>query len=168
MRWNLLISLAYTLELLQKRKSGVFMKKLFFIFLLQITILLLVACSGAGGLALFRYKSEGNIYDYSSIGESEPYTMTQNEPLSILQGSTERQWFNTKFNEFKNVSSFPFDQHFLAGLCSTNDRYLFIITAYNIATNSFMELPQRTTYQSLQLHYMKKLPTKTVPWMNYF
>ena len=146
MRWNLLIPLAYTLELLQKRKSGGFMKKLFFIFLLQITILLLVACSGAGGLALFRYKSEGNIYDYSSIGESEPYTMTQNEPLSILQGSTERQWFNTKFNEFKNVSSFPFDQHFLAGLCSTNDRYLFIITAYNIATNSFMELPQRTTY----------------------
>ena len=35
------------------------------------------ACSGAGGMAAFRYVSEGKTYDYSAIGVDAPYKMTQ-------------------------------------------------------------------------------------------
>lgn len=88
------------------------------------------SCSGAGGMAALRYPTEGNVYDYSSIGIADPYKMTANEPLSSLQSSSERQWFNDKFLEFKDVESMPFDQHLLAALCAEEGRYLFITGSY--------------------------------------
>ena len=88
------------------------------------------ACSGAGGMAMFRYSSEGHTYDFSSIGSDAAYTFGDNEPLSSLQSGAERHWFNDNFKEFSNVNKFPFDQHMLASLYAGRDRYLFIISSY--------------------------------------
>lgn len=88
------------------------------------------SCSGSGGMASFRYKSEGKTYDYSTIGVAAPYAMTANEPLSSLQSSSERHWFNDNFLNFKDVNVLPFDQHLLAALCADSDRYLFITGSY--------------------------------------
>jgi endo-1,4-beta-xylanase len=88
------------------------------------------SCSGSGGMASFRYKSEGKTYDYSGIDVAAPYTMTTNEPISSLQSSSERQWFNDKFLEFDTANALPFDQHLLAALCAEEDRYLFITGSY--------------------------------------
>lgn len=88
------------------------------------------ACSGAGGMAAFRYVSEGKTYDYSSIGVTTPYKMTRNEPLGSLQSSAERHWFNDNFLQFRHVNYLPFDQHLLAALCAGPDRYLFITGSY--------------------------------------
>ncbi len=85
------------------------------------------SCSGAGGLALYRYKSEGKTYDFSSKGGSARYTYDQNEPLGSLQASGEQGWFNGRFMEFKAENQIPVDQHMLASLCVNPNRYLFII-----------------------------------------
>ena len=85
------------------------------------------SCSGAGGLALYRYKSEGKSYDFSSKGGSSRYTYDQNEPLGSLQASGEQGWFNGRFMEFKAENQFPVDQHMLAAMCCDPNRYLFII-----------------------------------------
>lgn len=85
------------------------------------------SCSGAGGLALYRYMSEGKTYDFSSKGASSRYTYGQNEPLGSLQSSGERGWFNNRFLEFKDAKQFPMDQHMLGSLVADPDRYLFII-----------------------------------------
>lgn len=87
-------------------------------------------CSGAAGMASFRYVSEGKVYDYSSLGMSDPYVMTANEPLGSLQSSMERHWFNDNFVKFREVEALPFDQHLLAALCAEEGRYLFIIGSY--------------------------------------
>lgn len=88
------------------------------------------ACSGAGGMAAFRYVSEGKAYDYSALGIDKPYKMTANEPLGSLQSSAERHWFNDNFLKFKHVDYLPFDQHLLAALCADANRYLFITGSY--------------------------------------
>ena len=85
------------------------------------------SCSGAGGLAMFRYTSEGKTYDFSSKGASSSYTYGQNEPLGSLQSTSERGWFNNKFLTYSSVNQLPFDQHYLASLAADSDRYLFII-----------------------------------------
>lgn len=88
------------------------------------------ACSGAGGMAAFRYVSEGKTYDYSALGIESPYTMSANEPLGSLQSTAERHWFNDNFLKFKSVNYLPFDQHLLAALCADPARYLFITGSY--------------------------------------
>ena len=85
------------------------------------------SCSGAGGLALYRYKSEGKSYDFSSKGGSSRYTYDSNEPLSNLQSSGEQGWFNNRLLEFRSESQLPVDQHMLASLCADPNRYLFMI-----------------------------------------
>lgn len=85
------------------------------------------SCSGAGGLAIYRYQSEGKTYDFSTKGASSAYTYTKNEPLSSLQASGEKGWFNDKFCEIGKVTSMPLDQHLLAALCADENRYMFII-----------------------------------------
>ena len=85
------------------------------------------SCSGAGGLALYRYSSVGKTYDFSSKGGSSSYTYKENEPLSSLQASGEQGWFNDRFMEFRSGNAFPMDQHMLGSLCADPNRYLFII-----------------------------------------
>ncbi|HOC35240.1 MAG TPA: dockerin type I repeat-containing protein, partial [Ruminococcus flavefaciens] len=85
------------------------------------------SCSGAGGIALYRYRSQGKTYDFSSKGASSNYTYTENEPLGSLQASGEQAWFNGNFMQFRDVNNLPMDQHMLGSLCCDPDRYLFII-----------------------------------------
>lgn len=85
------------------------------------------SCSGAGGIALYRYMSQGKTYDFSSKGASSSYRYTENEPLGSLQASGEQAWFNGKFMEFRDVNQLPMDQHMLGSLCCDPNRYLFII-----------------------------------------
>lgn len=87
-------------------------------------------CSGAGGMAMFRYSSEGDTYDLSAIGANAAYTFGDNEPLSSLQSGAECHWFNENFCNFSSVEAFPFDQHLLASLYAEENRYLFIISSY--------------------------------------
>lgn len=92
-------------------------------------------CSGAGGMASFRFPSEGKTYDLSSVGYFQKgtsmYTMTKNEPLEVLQCDSERHWFNETFRRFTSPLQLPFDQHFLAALMASQDRHLFIIAGHN-------------------------------------
>lgn len=85
------------------------------------------SCSGAGGLAVYRYTSEGKTYDFSSKGASAAYTYGQNEPLGCLQSPGEQGWFNDMFLSFPDVSYLPVDQYMLAAMCAEENRYLFII-----------------------------------------
>lgn len=85
------------------------------------------SCSGAGGVALYRYVSEGKTYDFSTKGADSKYTYGQNEPLGSLQSSGERGWFNDMFLKFKTADTLPMDQHELCSLVADEDRYLFII-----------------------------------------
>ncbi|MBO4390315.1 MAG: hypothetical protein J5825_05615 [Lachnospiraceae bacterium] len=88
------------------------------------------ACSGAGGLALYGYFSEGKTYDLSSVGGDARYTYSQNEPLSCLQSEGERGWFNDRFLEFTGPESFPVDQEGLPIMAMDPDRFYFVIAAY--------------------------------------
>jgi len=85
------------------------------------------SCSGAGGVAMYRYVSEGKTYDFSSKNDSKEYKYGKNEPLDSLQATGEQGWFNNKFMCFKDPKTLPVDQHMLCMLCADPNRYLFII-----------------------------------------
>lgn len=85
------------------------------------------SCSGAGGLALYRYVSEGKTYDFSSKGAPAEYTYGKNEPLSCLQSDAERGWFNDSFLQFKDPKDIPLEQYELAALCADPKRFYFVI-----------------------------------------
>lgn len=44
-------------------------------------------CSGAGGIALYRYKSQGNVCDYTTIGGRSDTTMGGNEHIGSLKNN---------------------------------------------------------------------------------
>ena len=88
------------------------------------------ACSGAGGLALYSVVSQGNTYDFSSIGGPQSYTYGENEPLSCLQSDAERGWFCDNFLKFESPQDIFADQHYLPILAMDKDRCYFIIAAY--------------------------------------
>ena len=87
------------------------------------------ACSGAGGLALYNYFSEGKTYDFTAVGGPESYTYSQNEPLSCLQSDAERGWFNARFLSYKTPEEFPYDQEWLPVLAMAPNRCYFVIAA---------------------------------------
>ncbi len=87
------------------------------------------SCSGAGGLALFDYKSEGNTYDFSCKGGPASYTYGKNEPIGALQSKDEQGWFNDKFLEYKNESDIPLNQENLINLCADKKRFYFMIAS---------------------------------------
>ncbi|MBP5669924.1 MAG: hypothetical protein J6X14_06395 [Lachnospiraceae bacterium] len=87
------------------------------------------ACSGAGGLALYTFFSEGKTYDLRKVGASAEYTYGKNEPLSCLQSDAERGWFNDAFLQYKTPEEIPMDQENLPVLAMDKDRYYFIIAA---------------------------------------
>lgn len=92
-------------------------------------------CSGAGGMACFRYFSEGRAYDLSSVGYyqngTSMHTIGKNEPIEVLQCDSERHWFNQVFCQFTSPFQLPFDQHFLAALMASEDRHLLIVSGHN-------------------------------------
>ena len=92
------------------------------------------ACSGAGGAAMYRYRSKGNTYDLASVGYADEqgnsmYTVGQNEALCNLQSDAEGHWFNDLFLQFDCEERLPVDQHELAALIADENRYLFMISA---------------------------------------
>lgn len=92
------------------------------------------ACSGAGGAAMYRCRTEGIVYDLSELGYvneegTATHVTTQNEPLEALQSMDERHWFNDVFLRFDCVERFPFDQHHLAALVACRERYLYFIAS---------------------------------------
>ncbi len=87
------------------------------------------ACSGAGGLALYKYMSEGKTYDLTAVGASKEYTYGQNEPLSCLQSEAERGWFTDRFLSYKTPEEIPFDQYELAALGASERNFYFVIAA---------------------------------------
>lgn len=85
------------------------------------------SCSGAGGLAAFRYLSKGNTYDFSSKGDSSAYTYGDNEQIGNLQAAGEVGWFCDNFKKFKSSAHLPFEQYMLASLPADENRMMFII-----------------------------------------
>ena len=88
------------------------------------------ACSGAGGLALYGFVSEGKTYDLRKAGGPAEYTYGKNEPLDCLQSEAERGWFNDAFLQYKTPAEIPFEQENLPILAMSPERYYFIIAAY--------------------------------------
>lgn len=120
------------------------------------------ACSGAGGAAMYRYKSEGKTYDFATWGHvneegTSTHFTTQNEALGNLQSTNLRHWFNDNFLEFDCVEQFPFDQHQLAALVADKERYLFLISGMlgedwvNPAASAVTYAATRQVYEFLGL-----------------
>lgn len=120
------------------------------------------ACSGAGGAAMYRYKSEGKTYDFATLGHvneegTSTHFTTQNEALGNLQSTNLRHWFNDNFLDFDCVEQFPFDQHHLAALVADNERYLFLISGMlgedwvNPAASAVTYAATRQLYEFLDL-----------------
>ena len=86
-------------------------------------------CSGAGGLALYNFISEGKSYDFRSIDGPEEYTYGKNEPLDCLQSEAERGWFNDRFLQYRDPRDIPIDQEYLPVLAMEKTRYYFIVAA---------------------------------------
>lgn len=88
------------------------------------------ACSGAAGLALYNYKSTGKSYDLSAVGGPKDYTYGDNEPLSCLQSEAERGWFVDAFLKYEKEEDFPFNQDILPKLAAGGARSYFIVAAH--------------------------------------
>ena len=93
------------------------------------------ASSGAGGAAIYRYKSKGQTYDlsgYFSYNGGGNWTVDGDNPQSLgsIQGDSGGGWFNAKFRTFSKPEDLPFDQHFLLALCADKDRYLFMVNGF--------------------------------------
>lgn len=87
-------------------------------------------CSGAGGLALWGYQSEGRTYDLTKCGGPKDYTYDKNEPLSCLQSEAEQGWFNDKFLEYKDYKDIPTEQYMLPALAADKSRQYIIVAAW--------------------------------------
>jgi len=87
-------------------------------------------CSGAGGLALWKYKSEGKSYDLSFCKGPKEYIYKENEPLSCLQSDAERGWFVDRFLEYGSYEDIEVEQYMLPVLAADSSRYYFIIAAW--------------------------------------
>jgi hypothetical protein len=91
--------------------------------------------SGAGGAAIYRYKSNGQTYDlsgYFKYNGGGKWTVDANNPqsLSSIQSDSDGGWFNARFKTFRDPASLPFDQHFLLSLCADTNRYLFMVNGF--------------------------------------
>ncbi|MDR0300766.1 MAG: hypothetical protein LBI04_00440 [Treponema sp.] len=91
--------------------------------------------SGAGGCAIYRYKSAGQTYDlsgYYKYNGGGSWTVDGANPQSLgsIQNDSGGGWFNAKFRTFLKPEDLPFDQHFLLALCAATDRYLFMINGF--------------------------------------
>lgn len=87
------------------------------------------ACSGAAGLALYSVKSTGKAYDLSMVGGPKEYVYGENEPLSCLQSEGERGWFVDAFLQYESEDQLPFDQDILPKLAAGGQRSYFIVAA---------------------------------------
>ncbi len=87
-------------------------------------------CSGAGGLALWGYKSEGKSYDLSMYGGPTDYEYGKNEPLDCLQSEAERGWFVDRFLQYEKYEDIEVEQYMLPVLAAGENRHYFVIAAW--------------------------------------
>ena len=87
-------------------------------------------CSGAGGLALWNYASEGKTYDLTHCGGPSEYTYGENEPLSCLQSESEQGWFNDEFLKYKSYAEIPVEQYMLPVLAADASRQYIIVASW--------------------------------------
>lgn len=92
--------------------------------------MIIPTCSGAGGLALYSYKSEGKTYDLTVFGGPKEYTYEKNEPLEVLQSDSERGWFTDEFLKYKSEEELPYDQDVLPKMAASENSAYFIIAAH--------------------------------------
>ncbi|MDR1669689.1 MAG: hypothetical protein LBR76_07010 [Oscillospiraceae bacterium] len=85
------------------------------------------ACSGAGGMGMYRYNPRQAVYDFSTVGGNAVTNFGAGEHLGSLKSDAEAHWFNTAFLGFASEENIPVDQHMLAALCGSDGRSLFII-----------------------------------------
>jgi len=93
------------------------------------------ASSGAGGAAIYRYYSAGQVYDLSEYfkyngGGSWVIDSGNPQGLISIQSDSGGGWFNDKFRLFKKPEDLPFDQHFLFALCAGAGRHLFMVNGF--------------------------------------
>lgn len=86
-------------------------------------------CSGAGGLALWNYSSEGKHYNLEEYGGPADYVYGKNEPLDCLQSEAEQGWFNDAFLQYGSYADIPVEQYMLPVLAAGKDRWYFIVGA---------------------------------------
>ncbi len=91
------------------------------------------SCSGAGGLAPFRFTTTGRVYDLASLGYADEngstlWTNTTNESLKNLQSESEQHWFCGNFQKIAAPANMPVEQDMLAALSASPDRYFIAIT----------------------------------------
>lgn len=91
------------------------------------------SCSGAGGLAPFRFNTTGRVYDLASLGYvdengSTLWTNTTNESLKNLQSESEQHWFCGNFQKLASTKTVPVEQDMLVALSASPDRYFIAIT----------------------------------------
>ncbi|MCQ2540338.1 MAG: hypothetical protein MJ114_07840 [Acetatifactor sp.] len=87
-------------------------------------------CSGAGGLALWKEKSEGKMYDLTHCGGPAEYVYGQNEPLNCLQSDAERGWFCDAFLQYHAEKDIPVEQYMLPVLAADSKRLYCIVAAW--------------------------------------
>ena len=86
------------------------------------------ACSGAGGVAVYRTCNHGKTYCLTGLGVPAQWTNdSRNEPFSNLQGG-EGYWFCGNFARVPSVRHLPVDQHMLCALAAGKDRHLIVVT----------------------------------------
>ncbi len=86
------------------------------------------ACSGAGGVAVYRTDNHGKTYDLRSLGGEENWRNTSiNEPFDNLRGG-EGYWFCQNFRLMKGVEYLPVEQYMLCALAAGADRHMIIVT----------------------------------------
>lgn len=91
------------------------------------------SCSGAGGLAPFRFTTTGRVYDLAALGYaaedgSTLWTNTTNESMKNLQSESEQHWFCGNFQKIAAPENLPVEQQMLAALSAAPDRYFIAIT----------------------------------------
>ncbi len=91
------------------------------------------SCSGAGGMGMLRYSSQGKTYDLTSLGfrNSEGTGLWKNgtcESLGNMKAEGAYHWYCENFKLFSGEAQFPFDQHMLAALSAAPDRHFILVT----------------------------------------
>lgn len=87
-------------------------------------------CSGAGGLALWAYSSEGKQYDLTCCDGPKEYVYGVNEPLDCLQSEAERGWFNDAFLKYEKYEDIEVDQFMLPVLAAAPNRRYVIVASW--------------------------------------
>lgn len=91
------------------------------------------ACSGAGGLGMLRWNCSGKTFDLTSLGyvNDEGNGLWKNgacEKLGNIRSASQKHWFCSNFQLPRTAEQFPFDQHFLAALCAAPERHFILVT----------------------------------------